>query len=64
MFFVIFKEFVDTEWELLEPYKDLDIKNKGKSTHIIDTTPQGISGAYTTNINSRSSPLSLGMKRV
>ena len=40
VYFAFLKEFIDTEWDLLGPYKDVSHPSKPKSTHFIDTQLQ------------------------
>ena len=40
VYFAFLKEFIDTEWDLLGPYKDLTQPPKNKSTHLIEPTLQ------------------------
>jgi len=40
VYFAFLKDFIDTEWDLLGPYKDVSHSSKPKSTHFIDTQLQ------------------------
>ena len=40
VYFAFLKEFIDTEWDLLGPYKDLVQPSKSKSTHFVETPQQ------------------------
>ena len=40
MYFAVFKDFVDTEWDLLGPYKDIGQVSKSRSTHFAEPAQQ------------------------
>ena len=40
VYFAFLKEFIDTEWDLLGPYKDIGNNTKLKSTHFTDSSLQ------------------------
>ena len=40
IYFAFLKEFIDTEWDLLGPYKDLVQPSKTRSTHFVEPPQQ------------------------